>query len=300
MTDPYGITQVDVPGLLNAYMTGQDRRMSRALQAEQLREAQVKLDQQTQAAKALKDFYTPQAPTGGVQGAADAYSAPSSAPDASVSPPALPAPNPQDDPQRQQQLIASLAGTMAPKDVIDLQNAFSTHNEAQKKAAAEQWNQIGATALEIRNTPPDQRLAAFDQQTPMLQSLGVQPQVLQQVRSQIASGNSDQYLEGLVNHVRDIEKVISGITPTVLPVAGVGAYPVTPGSPFRNFSEGGAAPSATVGANLPQVNSPEDAAKLAPGTQFRLPDGRIGTVPGGTAGNGGGNFPNIERYYNGE
>lgn len=33
--------------------------------------------------------------------------------------------------------------------------------------------------------------------------------------------------------------------------------------------------------NMPRVNSPEEAMKLAPGTRFLLPDGRIGTVPGG-------------------
>lgn len=35
------------------------------------------------------------------------------------------------------------------------------------------------------------------------------------------------------------------------------------------------------GGDIPAVSSPEEARQLPPGTQFRMPDGRIGTVPGG-------------------
>jgi hypothetical protein len=53
------------------------------------------------------------------------------------------------------------------------------------------------------------------------------------------------------------------------------------------ISPGGAAP----GVNMPTVATPQDAAKLPPGTKFRLPDGRVGTVPGGAGGNASGGFP---------
>jgi hypothetical protein len=43
--------------------------------------------------------------------------------------------------------------------------------------------------------------------------------------------------------------------------------------------------------DIPAVATPQDAMKLPPGTQFRLPDGRIGTVPGGAGGNASGGFP---------
>jgi hypothetical protein len=45
------------------------------------------------------------------------------------------------------------------------------------------------------------------------------------------------------------------------------------------------------GGDMPTVASPQDAMKLPPGTQFRMPDGRIGTVPGGAGGNASGGFP---------
>jgi hypothetical protein len=45
------------------------------------------------------------------------------------------------------------------------------------------------------------------------------------------------------------------------------------------------------GGGMPTVSSPDEAMKLPPGTQFRMPDGRIGTVPGGAGGNASGGFP---------
>lgn len=49
--------------------------------------------------------------------------------------------------------------------------------------------------------------------------------------------------------------------------------------------------SAPTADGMPMAEKPEDAAKLPPGTRFKMPDGRIGTVPGGVGGNAGGMFP---------
>jgi hypothetical protein len=58
--------------------------------------------------------------------------------------------------------------------------------------------------------------------------------------------------------------------------------------PYGATVSGGGAPA---GGGLPRVSSPDEAAKLPPGSQFILPDGRIGTVPGGAGGNASGGFP---------
>jgi len=42
--------------------------------------------------------------------------------------------------------------------------------------------------------------------------------------------------------------------------------------------------------NLPRITDPMEAKRLPPGSQFILPDGRIGTVPGGASSNAGGGF----------
>lgn len=49
----------------------------------------------------------------------------------------------------------------------------------------------------------------------------------------------------------------------------------------------GSAPSG----DLPRVTSPEEAMRLPPGSKFMMPDGRIGTVPGGPTPSASGNFP---------
>lgn len=51
------------------------------------------------------------------------------------------------------------------------------------------------------------------------------------------------------------------------------------------------APAASGGGNLPRVNTPDEAMRLPPGTQFLLPDGRVGTVPGGPTALPSGVFP---------
>ena len=42
---------------------------------------------------------------------------------------------------------------------------------------------------------------------------------------------------------------------------------------------------------MPRVSTPQEASQLPPGTKFIMPDGRIGTVPGGAGGNASGGFP---------
>ncbi len=52
----------------------------------------------------------------------------------------------------------------------------------------------------------------------------------------------------------------------------------------------GQAPAPAAPQDIPRVATPEEAAKLPPGTQFMMPDGRVGTVPGGAGGNASGGF----------
>lgn len=55
---------------------------------------------------------------------------------------------------------------------------------------------------------------------------------------------------------------------------------VVPGTPVQ-----GGAP-----ANLPHITSPDEAKRLPPGSQFIMPDGRVGTVPGGPTPQASGGF----------
>lgn len=63
------------------------------------------------------------------------------------------------------------------------------------------------------------------------------------------------------------------------------AAPITlgPGDTFEGGPGGGE--------DMPTVATPEEAGQLPPGTRFRMPDGRIGTVPGGPTGDPSVPFP---------
>jgi hypothetical protein len=84
--------------------------------------------------------------------------------------------------------------------------------------------------------------------------------------------------------------------PKIIPLQAGGSVvqydPATGGiKPLVLPNDGSQATAAPAGGNMPTVSSPQEAMSLPPGTQFRMPDGRIGTVPGGAGGNASGGFP---------
>jgi hypothetical protein len=72
----------------------------------------------------------------------------------------------------------------------------------------------------------------------------------------------------------------------ITPQPGGGAFQYNPNGPPIPLvlPNDGSQQTGAPAAQMPTVATPEDAAKLPPGTQFRMPDGRIGTVPGGNGG----------------
>jgi len=72
-------------------------------------------------------------------------------------------------------------------------------------------------------------------------------------------------------------KFRQALDPQIMSPVTIGAYDTVQGLPGAD--------------NLPSVSSPDEAMKLAPGTRFRLPDGRIGTVPGGATASPSRTFP---------
>jgi hypothetical protein len=78
----------------------------------------------------------------------------------------------------------------------------------------------------------------------------------------------------------------------ITPQPGAGAFTLDQnGHPVTLIAPNdGSQPMGAPADHMPSVGTPQDAMKLPPGTQFRLPDGRIGTVPGGAGGNASGGF----------
>lgn len=135
---------------------------------------------------------------------------------------------------------------------------------------------IGQAALRISQLPPDQRPAAWDSAIDQISSRYPE---LAEYKGQY----SEEALMGAIDAAKQVNDFFRLSRPD---------YQVIPdGGLLVNTRDPAAVASVSGGGDIPLVNSPEEARGLPPGTEFRTPDGRRLRVPGGTAGNGGGNFP---------
>ena len=285
MPNPYGMTEVDVPGILAGYENLQDRRVQRMMAERQMQMQDRQLEQQDRAAAAWAKFNQGrQAASGGVSGAAGAYETPRGA-----QTPAQPAQQPQaaeydpwDDPAAQQELLASLSGAIPMSEVMQIRQAFKTHSKEQREEAAANWDQLARAFFNLRQIPAAERPAAFQQMLPMLRALEIPDEML------VQPDLSDRGLEWGVDQARDIEKLITGRTPDVQSVPGVGLFPVTPGSPFPDFGNGGARPEAQIG--TPAITDGATATNPETGEKIIYRNGQWEPA-GGASGNAGGGFP---------
>jgi hypothetical protein len=238
MPNPYNITEVDVPGVLAAYEGQQDRRLQRLAAQQQMRQVDAQIEREGKTADAWGRFL--QGPGGAAPsgvGAAYATEAPDASPDASAGQDY----DPWTDDAAQAELVGSLA-TIDPKQAMELRQSFLQHSKEQREETAANWGTLASAFFELRQLPPDQRAGVLQRMTPQLRALGVPPEMIAQ------ADLSDQGLEWGINQARDIETVIKGVLPTTQSVPGVGLYPVTPASPYPDFSNGGARADATIGA----------------------------------------------------
>lgn len=155
-------------------------------------------------------------------------------------------------------------------------DAWSKLNDDQRKQQALQSTTIGNAAFDVARRPPEQQAAAWDsyidqlsQQYPELAQFKGKytPELLQ---ATIAQANMSQ--DWIKSQMPDYQVIPQG--GTLIDTRNAQAT--------QQFS-----PQQGSG-NLPQISSPDQARSLPPGSQFLLPDGRIGTVPGGPASAPGG------------
>lgn len=199
-----------------------------------------------------------------------------------------------------------------PSTAIPLMNAESErarYAQAQTQTQTKQWHQYAGSLAKWADNPQkwDQAIDYLlqsnhpDVSTQELMSLkgkfnpalrqsfmalgGVQDDKPDELTSYMQRGgidpNSEQgramYGAAAINHVNPQQQVQTANPDGTITVNWV--RPPMPG--MTGGAQGG----------MPKVATPQDAAKLPPGTRFELPDGRIGTVPGGDAGgNASGGF----------
>ena len=154
---------------------------------------------------------------------------------------------------------------------------------------------------------PQERQALLQHVIPILQANGVPPEGIQR----LASNLSDQALNAYTGMAMDMDKILDNeradreqrIGKDVAVVPGGSVAHIAPiidaqgnvtGTTQNYIVGGGGAPSPALADNIPHVQSPQEAAKLPPGSHFYDPNGVLRTVPGGASGNAGGGFPGAQ------
>ncbi len=241
---PFGITQVDVPAALNAYMSGQDRR---TMQMQRLRQEEKERIAAENADKTSMAYAKLFAPKGGGQasgGVASAYPTAGAAPSPMGQPMEAPAAQPmsQDDPlfdpQARQEFLSTIATIDGPQ-ALELRGKFATMDKERLDAVAKNNEQIAKVALGLSQVPEAQRGAEVQRLLPALRQMGLDDEILAN------PDYSDAGLSLVINQARDVENIYKSLTPGVVPVPGVGLFPSPVQTPFGNA---GSPAAPTVGA----------------------------------------------------
>lgn len=233
MPNPFGITEVDIPGALGAYEAGQTARVNRLYRMQQLQMAEREADRQQGIQQVMARF------SGGAggKGAAGAYPSPAqpnvgqqvasgiNAAAGVPQPPAAPAPA---RPQFRDAIPELLALGMEPAQVQALANL----NDAQSASVVTHWQQLGPLYAAAARLPYEQRRAYIASVAPELEQLGV---------SREQSAAFDPTDANLSSHIALGTTMAQALEPRLMSVEGEvidqRALPqATPGSPvvFRS------------------------------------------------------------------
>lgn len=168
-------------------------------------------------------------------------------------------------------------------------SVFAKLDETQRKQAKDRVSDLGA-AVRWAAADPAQRPQRWEQIINHYKNEGLdlsrysgRPELAEQALMEL--GAMDEYLEKSAKpDIRATEPGgglyrIEGDQVRVLVQPNDGSQPM--GAPAQQRGP----------QNLPRVSSPEEARRLPPGSKFIMPDGRVGTVPGGPTASQSGGFP---------
>lgn len=181
----------------------------------------------------------------------------------------------------QRKAVAGDPAAMAQLSGIDL-DAWSKLDTQQRTVAKQRAEYIGNSALAISRLPPQQQAAAWDAAIEQGVQLGMTELASQRGKY------SPQGLQAAISSAGMMSKFIDMTEPKyqVVPQGGSMVNTNDPSAikQFQQQQAGGGS------GDLPRVNTPDEARKLPPGSKFVMPDGRIGTVPGGQTATPSGTF----------
>lgn len=312
--NPYGIEQVNIPGILNSYLGQQQARTQQMMAQRQVEAAERQAERENGIRAAVARYAlggnsaggapgnpssrtttTPSATpsVGGLEGAVQTMTAQPAPVEAAATPAT---------PDRRQQLFNELLA-LDPETAFQTMQAFSQMDEANFERVSRSNAVLGREAYRLRSMPLEQRRAELQRIAPQLQQMGLTSEQLS------GFDPTDQNLDMIIGQARDIEKLAEEARPRLRAVEGElldenrlaqGQDPVVwrseymngPGGIYRRPNAGLAGEG---GEQAPvRVSTPEEARRLPPGTPILLPDGTVGTVPGGPTPAASGNFPQGE------
>lgn len=303
--NPYGIQQVDVPGLLSVYQGARQARAQEMLAKKQQEAAERQADREqkfsgilakwTQGGGVGGAFGGQQAqPSGGAATAAQAFGQPSAAPQPAMQQPRN---NFRLSPETMSQLIA-----VDPNEAAKVFEAFSKMDTAQHEASQRVNDTLGRAAQHLLTIPEDERQAEIQRIAPILMEQGIDEAMI----SQFAP--TERNLQFLIAQSRDIEKLREEFLPK-LRNAGPGDIiidenRVKPGgnprdaivfeSPFVEGPDGAIyerVPNAPQGQSEAELRAAADEA-IRQGADPAAVNARLNQMlGGGGGGNATGNFP---------
>ncbi len=330
MSDPFGITQVDIPGIYGAVQNARMGRIQQMLGERQIAAADRQAERDNRYNTALTNLFRPTPAAGASTGASGTSGAsPAPAPPnpvvaayggvppgpgaAAVTPPGLPGANPAGTPAspappppRQIDINSPEAQALIqadPQRGLETLHQISQMNADQIEQAHARLLALApyyATVSQIHEGPPyTQRRAYIQSVAGELQARGMDPQAIANFVP------SDENLNQHMMQGMTMEQLLASMRPDLhsengqiidynaLPHA-TDANPVVYSDPILNTGAGPFLRSAVMGGagaqNLPHANTPEEAHRLGPGAHFIGPDNQVHIVPGGPA-SAPGNFP---------
>jgi hypothetical protein len=205
--------------------------------------------------------------------------------------------------------IAGAQNLAAGEGQFDWATALGNLNQQQQTRVDAEARAGGEVARALRALPLERRAAAFTQATPFLRAHGFSDQELAAHAADLSDGTLDGHIanadairrytqpraEAESAFLQELDALgiarNSGQARQLLENRYAAQPRIVTGADGRPYILQGGSPTPSASdANLPAPASPEEARRLPPGTRFRLPDGTVGTVPGGPTPRASGDF----------